>query len=91
LPSVVDAVGDEAEVYVDGGILSGSDIVAAIALGARAALVGRAYLYGLMAGGERGVQRAAHILQQEVTSTLALLGVSRVSDLGRDHVRLRRD
>jgi L-lactate dehydrogenase (cytochrome) len=91
LPSVVDAVGDRAEVYVDGGILSGSDIVAAVALGARAALVGRAYLYGLMAGGERGVQRAAEILQQEVTSTLALLGVSRVSDLGRDHVRLRQD
>jgi len=87
----VDAVGDRAEVYVDGGILSGSDIVAAVALGARAALVGRAYLYGLMAGGERGVQRAAEILQQEVTSTLALLGVSRVSDLGRDHVRLRQD
>jgi L-lactate dehydrogenase (cytochrome) len=89
LPSVVDAVGDRAEVYVDGGILSGSDIVAAVALGARAALVGRAYLYGLMAGGERGVQRAAEILQQEISSTLALLGVSRVQDLCRDHVRLR--
>jgi L-lactate dehydrogenase (cytochrome) len=85
----VDAVGDRAEVYVDGGILSGGDIVAAVALGARAALVGRAYLYGLMAGGERGVQRSAEILQQEVASTLALLGVSRVSDLSRDHVRLR--
>ena len=89
LPSVVDAVGDRAEVYVDGGILSGGDIVAAVALGARAALVGRAYLYGLMAGGERGVQRAAEILQQELTSTLALLGVSRAADLCRDHVRLR--
>ena len=89
LPSVVDAVGDRAEVYVDGGILSGGDIVAAVALGAKAALVGRAYLYGLMAGGERGVQRSAEILQQEVASTLALLGVSRVSDLSRDHVRLR--
>ncbi|QNN51814.1 alpha-hydroxy acid oxidase [Nocardioides mesophilus] len=91
LPSIVDAVGDKAEVYVDGGILSGSDIVAAVALGARAALVGRAYLYGLMAGGERGVQRAAEILQQEIASTLALLGVSRVEDLRRDHVRLRQD
>ena len=60
---MVDAVGDRAEVYVDGGILSGSDVVAAVALGARAALVGRAYLYGLMAGGERGVQRAADILR----------------------------
>ena len=65
-PSVVDAVGDRAEVYVDGGIMSGSDVVAAVALGARAALVGRAYLYGLMAGGERGVQRAADILLREV-------------------------
>jgi L-lactate dehydrogenase (cytochrome) len=89
LPSVVDAVGDRAEVYVDGGIMSGSDILAAVAFGARAALIGRAYLYGLMAGGERGVQRAADILLDEMASTLALLGVSRVSDLGPGHVRLR--
>jgi L-lactate dehydrogenase (cytochrome) len=89
LAAVVDAVGDRAEVYVDGGILSGSDLVAAVALGARAGLVGRAYLYGLMAGGERGVQRAADILHTEVTTTLALLGVTRVEDLRRDHVRLR--
>jgi L-lactate dehydrogenase (cytochrome) len=89
LPSVVDAVGDRAEVYVDGGVMSGSDVVAAVALGARAALVGRAYLYGLMAGGERGVGRAADILLREVASTLALLGVTRVSDLRADHVRLR--
>jgi L-lactate dehydrogenase (cytochrome) len=60
-----------------------------VALGARAALVGRAYLYGLMAGGERGVGRAADILLREVASTLALLGVTRVSDLHADHVRLR--
>lgn len=89
LPAVVDAVGDRAEVYVDGGILSGSDVVAAVAFGARAALVGRAYLYGLMAGGERGVQRAADILREEVAGTLALLGVSRAADLRREHVRLR--
>ncbi len=89
LPAVVDAVGDRAEVYVDGGILSGSDVVAAVAFGARAALVGRAYLYGLMAGGERGVQRAADILRAEVAGTMALLGVTHVSDLRRDHARLR--
>ena len=89
LPAVVDAVADRAEVYVDGGILSGGDVVAAVASGARAALVGRAYLYGLMAAGERGVQRAADILGQEVAGTLALLGVTRVPDLRRDHVRLR--
>ena len=62
LPDVVDAVGDRAEVCVDGGIMSGADVVAAVALGAAHALVGRAYLYGLMAGGERGVDRAAEIL-----------------------------
>jgi L-lactate dehydrogenase (cytochrome) len=86
---VVDEVGDRAEVYVDGGVMSGSDVVAAVASGARAALVGRAYLYGLMAGGERGVERAADILLREVASTLALLGVTRVSELRPDHVRLR--
>jgi L-lactate dehydrogenase (cytochrome) len=89
LPAVVEAVGDRAEVYVDGGIMSGGDVVAAVAFGARAALVGRAYLYGLMAGGERGVQRTADILRDEIASTLALLGVTRVCDLGPQHVRLR--
>src|SRR5215208_4714602 len=89
LPDVVDAVGNRSEVYVDGGIMSGSDVVAAVALGARAALVGRAYLYGLMAGGERGVQRAADILLREVRSTLALLGVTQVSALRAEHVRMR--
>ena len=63
--------------------------MAAVASGARAALAGRAYLYGLMAGGGRGVQRAADILREEVAGTLALLGVAAVADLRRDHVRLR--
>jgi L-lactate dehydrogenase (cytochrome) len=75
-------------VYVDGGITSGADVVAAVALGARAALVGRAYLYGLMAGGERGVDRAAEILRQEVVRTMQLLGATTVADL-RGRVRLR--
>ena len=74
LPAVVDAVGDRAEVYVDGGILSGSDIVAAVAFGARAALVARAYLYGLAAGGERGVQRAADILHNDVAEHAGAAG-----------------
>jgi L-lactate dehydrogenase (cytochrome) len=91
LPAVVEAVGDRAEVYVDGGVMSGSDVVAAVARGAQAVLVGRAYLYGLMAGGERGVQRAADILLREVSATLALLGVTRVADLRPDHVRIRKD
>lgn len=94
LPSIVDAVhdavGDRAEVYIDGGIMSGGDIVAGIARGARAALVGRAYLYGLMAGGERGVQRAAEILQREIVSTMALLGVAHVADLRPEQATISR-
>jgi L-lactate dehydrogenase (cytochrome) len=89
LPAVVQAVGDRAEVYLDGGILDGADVVAAVAMGARACLVGRAYLYGLMAGGERGVQRAADILSREVTRTMQLLGVTSVAELTPERVRLR--
>jgi len=89
LPAVVDAVGDRAEVFLDTGITNGADIVAALALGATACLVGRVYLYGLMAGGERGVERAVEILDDEIVRTLALIGVSRVADLNTSHVVLR--
>jgi L-lactate dehydrogenase (cytochrome) len=89
LPGVVGAVAGRAEVYIDGGVLDGADVVAAVAAGARAVLVGRAYLYGLMAGGERGVQRAVDILGAEVVRTLQLLGVPSVAELTPDRVRLR--
>ncbi len=89
LPAVVAAVGERAEVYLDGGILNGADVVAGVALGARACLVGRAYLYGLMAGGERGVQRVVEILRHEVTRTMQLLGATSVADLTGETVRLR--
>jgi L-lactate dehydrogenase (cytochrome) len=89
LPAVVSAVGDRAEVYLDGGVLDGADVVAAVALGARACLVGRAYLYGLMAGGERGVQRAADILTNEVTRTMQLLGAASAAELTPELARLR--
>jgi L-lactate dehydrogenase (cytochrome) len=88
LPEVVSAVGERAEIYLDTGIMSGADIVAAMALGADACLVGRAYLYGLMAGGERGVARAAEILSSEVRRTMQLLGVQSVSELTPDHVHI---
>ena len=88
LPQVVDRVGDHVEIYIDTGVLSGADIVAALALGADSVLVGRAYLYGLMAGGELGVLRAAEILTDEITRTMALLGASSVADLGPHHIRL---
>lgn len=89
LPEVVAAIGDRAEVYVDGGIMSGADIAAALCLGARAAMVGRAYLYGLMAGGRTGVDRAIAILRAELVRTMQLLGVTTVDELDRSRVRWR--
>ena len=85
----VQALGGRAEVLVDTGITNGGDVVAAVALGATAALVGRAYLYGLMAGGRAGVAKAAEILRADIVRTLQLLGVSSVDELGPQHVRLR--
>jgi L-lactate dehydrogenase (cytochrome) len=89
LPSVAAAVGDRTEVYLDTGVTSGSDVAAAVALGAKAVMVGRAYLYGLMAGGELGVDRAAEILTTELRRTMALLGVNSVDELNPGHVTLR--
>jgi L-lactate dehydrogenase (cytochrome) len=89
LPSVAAAVGDRVEVYVDGGITSGADIVAALAMGAHGTLVGRAYLYGLMAGGADGVRRVVSILEKEIRTTMQLLGVSSIAELGPGHVSLR--
>jgi L-lactate dehydrogenase (cytochrome) len=90
VPEVVEAVGGRAEVFVDTGITSGADVVAAVALGATAAMVGRAYLYGLMAGGRRGVVRALEILAGEVLRTMQLLGVASVEELRPSHVSFRR-
>jgi L-lactate dehydrogenase (cytochrome) len=89
LPSVAAAVGDRVEVYVDGGITSGADIVAALAMGAHGTLVGRAYLYGLMAGGVDGVRRVVSVLEKEIRTTMQLLGVSSVAELDPSHVTLR--
>jgi L-lactate dehydrogenase (cytochrome) len=71
---------------LDTGIMSGADIVAAIALGARFTMVGRAYLYGLMAGGEAGVDRAIEILSAQVSRTMRLLGVTSLDELTPRHV-----
>jgi L-lactate dehydrogenase (cytochrome) len=86
-PTVAE-IGNDASVMVDGGIMNGADIVAAIALGADAAFVGRAYLYGLMAGGSDGVRRATTILTEDIVRTMKLLGVTRIEDLNPNHVRL---
>lgn len=88
LPDVAEAVGDRVLIGIDSGIMTGADVAAALALGARFVLVGRAYLYGLMAGGEAGVDRAAEILTTELTRTMRLLGAARLADLDGDLVRL---
>jgi len=86
LPEVVREVGSDTEVLIDTGIMGGADIVASIALGARFTLIGRAYLYGLMAGGEAGVDRAIQILSEQVTRTMRLLGVNSLDELEPAHV-----
>ncbi len=86
LPTVARELGQHTEILVDTGIMSGADIVAAIALGARCTLVGRAYLYGLMAGGEAGVSRAIDILREGVIRTMRLLGVTCLEELSPQHV-----
>ncbi len=90
LPGVVAAVGDRVEVYVDTGITNGGDIAAAVGLGATAVLVGRAYLYGLMAGGQRGVEHAVAILSTELVRTMQLVGARTLDEL-HGRVRLRRE
>lgn len=82
LPSIVDAVGGKAELLLDGGVRSGQDIVRACALGASGVLAGRAWLYGVAAGGEDGVYRVLQILREEMLSTMAFCGVRRVSEIG---------
>jgi L-lactate dehydrogenase (cytochrome) len=90
LPEIVDAVGDRIEVLVDSGIRRGTDILAALALGAKAVLVGRAYLYGLAAAGEPGVRHAIDILTEELRVAMALSGVAGIEDVDRDLIRRAR-
>lgn len=86
LPEVVREVGKDATVMIDTGIMNGADIVASIALGAKFTLIGRAYLYGLMAGGRQGVDRTIDILRTEIERTMKLLGVSTLAELEPRHV-----
>jgi L-lactate dehydrogenase (cytochrome) len=83
LPPIVDAVGSSIEVFFDGGIRSGQDVMRALALGARACMSGRAYVYGLGAGGQAGVARAIEIIRNELDVTMALTGVNRIADINR--------
>ena len=89
LPEIVDAVGNRVEVLVDSGFRRGTDIAAALAMGAKAVLVGRAYLYGLAAAGEAGVRHCIDILAQELRMTMQLSGVRSIAELDRTVIRHR--
>jgi L-lactate dehydrogenase (cytochrome) len=86
LPEVVEAVGDQAEVYLDGGVRRGVDVVMALALGAKAVLLGRPAMYVLAFGGARGVEQVLEILREEVENALALLGCRSPSEVTRNHI-----
>ena len=81
LPAIVDAIGDKCEVWMDGGIRTGQDVLRAVALGAKGTLIGRAFLYGLGAGGRDGVTKVLEILHKELDLTMALCGRSNLSDV----------
>jgi L-lactate dehydrogenase (cytochrome) len=87
VPEVVKALGGKAEVHLDTGIMHGADVVAAVATGAKFTWIGRAYLYGLMAGGKPGVDRSLEILKTQMVRTMKLLGARTLSELEPDHVR----
>lgn len=88
LPETVKEIGKDAEVHVDTGIMHGADIIACIAKGAKFTLVGRAYLYGLMAGGREGVDKMINIMQSDMTRTMKLLGVRSLEELEPGHVKI---
>ncbi|MEO8318031.1 MAG: alpha-hydroxy acid oxidase [Bradyrhizobium sp.] len=85
LPEIVDEIGSQMEIMFDGGIRSGMDVMRALALGAKSCMIGRAYAYGLGAGGEAGVAKAIDILAKELTTTMGLCGVNRIEEID-DHV-----
>ncbi len=90
LEDVVEAVDGKIDVYIDGGILSGQDVYAAIALGAKAVLVGRAYLYGVMADGQRGVEKTVSIMRKELLNTMALAGARNLTEIRELGAKLRK-
>ena len=89
LPEVVAAVGDKIDVYIDGAVISGQDAYAAIALGAKAVFIGRAYLYGIMADGQRGVEKVIELIKRDFVNTMALTGARNISEIKEIGARIR--
>ena len=81
LPEIVDTVGSKMEIMFDGGIRTGMDVMRALALGAKSCMIGRAYAYGLGAGGQEGVAKAIDILAKELTTTMGLCGVNTIAEI----------
>ena len=86
LPSIIDAVGDQIEVWMDGGIRSGQDVAKAVSLGAKGVMIGRPFIYGLGAMGQQGVSKALDIIHKELDTTMALCGERKISDMNRDNL-----
>lgn len=91
LPSIVRAVGDQTEVFMDGGIRSGQDVLKALALGAKSTFIGRSYIYGLGAMGQAGVTKALEVIQKEMDITMALCGVQKAAEFSRENVLVPAD
>ncbi|MBY6136188.1 alpha-hydroxy-acid oxidizing protein [Nocardioides marinus] len=91
LPEIVDAVGGDVEVHLDSGIRSGQDVLKALALGATGTMIGRAFVYGLGAMGQKGVSTALEVIRKELDTTMALCGERRVQDLGRHNLLVPED
>ncbi|MBV1897301.1 MAG: alpha-hydroxy-acid oxidizing protein [Rhodobacteraceae bacterium] len=91
LPSILDAVGDDIEVHIDGGIRSGQDVLKALAMGAHGTYIGRSYIYGLGAMGQKGVTTALDVIRTELDTTMALCGEKNVANLGRHNLLIPQD
>ena len=91
LPSILDAVGDQVEVHLDSGIRSGQDVLKALSLGAKGTYIGRAFIYGLGAMGQKGVTSALEVIHKELDTTMALCGETKVTDLGRHNLLIPHD
>ena len=91
LPSILDAVGDQVEVHLDSGIRSGQDVLKALAMGAKGTYIGRAFVYGLGAMGQKGVTEALNVIHKELDTTMALCGETNVANLGRHNLLVPED